>query len=185
MKINPTPDLDNGSEIALEHFQYAILTNPHIFLNKPQRPTVISGPYQAFFVKLTDVLNGSLLRTAELTSWLYLVTNGDLLAEVELHACTSEKHLAFKGLHLKRFAEFILKTESLVKTSDCGRRRGYDIRLLQIPGAHFYAIWLHGGEDDFLTPFTPAPSGLNPERLYTEAEILELLKPQAELSAQF
>jgi len=59
------------------------------------------------------------------------------------------------------------------------KKQDYEVRRLDSPGILFVAVWLHSKSDDMIIPLPPTFGRWNAYQLYSEKQMVKLLKPEA------
>jgi hypothetical protein len=160
---------------------------PALARAKPEQLT-LAVPHPVYTLSLQDVIDGRRVREARLVAWRYLV-------EVDRQGVASAEVIAESGGRPPRFSQFnegpfvqstAAAIDELQRTPEI-EKAAFELRALQIPALYVVALWLvePSGEQDLIRPLEPAPSYLEPERLYPEADFLEQLREPARTQLAF
>jgi hypothetical protein len=141
----------------------------------------VADPHQSYFVPLTALTEGKLLKSATAAAWRYLVVQGaNAVADVELGLTkTLTARPQFLALNEGPFAQGTVAALHVAEKLPQTQQRDYELRFLTVPAVYLAALWLHSASDDVLIPLAPAPDGLEADRPYSEAQVLEALRPSA------
>jgi hypothetical protein len=124
-------------------------------------PLQLTKPHQVFTLGLADLAAGRGLEAANPTGWRYLVQEGDnVLAAADTVATGSGNDYIFSAFNEGRFvtstAEAIQAAQAIPEVS----QGDFEFRLLDVPGLHVMALWLHDlkeSANDLLVPLEPSP----------------------------
>src|SRR5579859_2017875 len=142
----------------------------------------IAKPFRDYSVGLTNLASGQLLPATRAGTWRYLLLHGtNAVGAAELRADpTNSTALKFAGLDTTDFSretqEALRRAESLPQI----QKQDYELRRLDRPAILFVAVLLHGKSDDILIPLPPTWGRYNPYQPYSERQMIELLRPEAE-----
>jgi hypothetical protein len=142
-----------------------------------------AAPHKVYFVGLSDLLEGRLLSAAKLKGWRYLVFNQDrpvVAAELQ----TGDNEVRFSNINRGPFVDGAVEGVTFAENLDIVRNEDFELRALEISPLYFVALWLHGPQD-LLIPLRPAPSELEPLRVYEEQEVIQRLRGPAEKHLAF
>ena len=172
------PAPEGGKEIAYRHLGKV----PGLVRKiRPEpvsvREMTLSAPHQRYGALVDDLARGELLSKARLSTWRYLVLHeGVGIADVTLN-----QDLTFNGVSASILHEATLIALREAEKLPQVKEKDYELRFLEVQGAHFLAIWLHGKSEDILIPVADRfISPLKANKAYSEAEVIKVLKPKAE-----
>jgi hypothetical protein len=142
------------------------------------------SPHQVYTVALTNLAAGRLLSTAMPGSWRYLVCNGtNAIGEATLSSDDQGK-LKLDAVSSTRFAR---ETQVAIEKANADERllnHDYELRYLLVPSVHFAAVWLHAEADDVIIPLPPTWNRMKDYQLYSENQVVQLLRPEAQRVAR-
>jgi hypothetical protein len=157
-----------------------------------------SEAHPVYFVPLDALAKGKLLDAAKQTGWRYLlVQDNAAVAEAELSVsrgaksakasktATTARPLQFASLTHGPFAAATVDALGAAERLPQVERDDYEMRLIKIPAVYFVALWLHGAKGDILIPMGDPPGGLERNKPYTEAQIIEALRGSAQQALRF
>ncbi len=138
----------------------------------------LAPPHRVYYVRLSDVAAGRLLSAAGRGSWMYLVMAGPrALGGVQLDESNKEEpDIVFEG----GLAPSILAALDKANGQPQVMRKDYEVRFLSVPGANYFALWLHAQDDDLLLPIPMPWRELDSCELSSERDVLDQLRPEAE-----
>ncbi|MCW2308734.1 hypothetical protein [Rhodobium gokarnense] len=139
--------------------------------------SVVSHPIRVWHPDLRALAKGRPLSESRPGNWRHLVGDeGAMRAEAELAAEGSEARVvAFhEGPAAGATANGLMRAAELGEVD----RGDYEARLLEVPGLHFTALWLHG-DDDIFIPIGPNMTDLKNGEPHGEKEVLEVLARRA------
>lgn len=136
------------------------------------------SPHVVYFVGLNDLAEGRMLAAARPTSWRYMLLDGDNVHSAAELAIDAGEVGWFSHVDGGPFVASTVRGVAFAERLEVQEKADYELRLLSIPSVYLVALWLHG-TDDYLIPLDPAPGGLQPERAYTEPQIISLLSELA------
>jgi hypothetical protein len=167
---------DGGRQIIHENL------NPKFLGISRIEDVTIANPYQEYFVGPTNLAFGKLLSSATPGGWRYLLIYGtNAVGAVRLIADEKAgKALQFAGLHETDFSNETLAALRMAEQLPQIKKQDYEVRRLESPSIYFVAIWLHGKSDDIIIPLPPTFGRWNAYQLYSESQMIKLMKPGAE-----
>ena len=174
---------DGGQQVIHKTFRQGLSRSISRYLGGYQiEDLTIANPFRDYSVGLTNLASGQLLAAARAGTWRYLLMHGtNAVGAAELMANpTNSTALIFAGLDTtdlsRETMEALRQAESLPQI----QKQDYELRRLDCPSILFVAVWLHGKSDDILIPLPPTWNRWNAYQPYSESQMIELLKPQAE-----
>jgi len=179
MSLNSETPPENGPAIVRQALG-TLLTQPaqhaDLIAESHSLEINIAAPHPVYFVGLSDIANGRLLSAAILQGWRYLVLSGETPIAAANITAPNEGEPKFTHISYGPFArntiEGIGRAEADISEKD------YTLRLLDIPSLYVVSLWFHGA-DDRLMPLAPSNRALEPYRIYTEEEMIQVLVPRA------
>jgi hypothetical protein len=138
-------------------------------------------PYPIFSADLEDVLDDDpgLLASARLTSWQYVVFEGETV--VALAEVTHVKPLRYASGQSPVVAEAVLKAIRKAEELDAVEKADYELRILRVPELYLLAVWLHGRSEDLLIPVRPFTKTSSDRVSFSEEQMVEILRPLAQV----
>ena len=154
----------------------------------PAGELMLSAPHPVYTLRLSDLVEGKGLESAELTGWRYLVQRGDAtIASAEIHTGAAGAGAAAlevnEGPFVGATSSAVAKAEELPQVD----HEVYELRLLRIPALYLVALWLNaqGDAEDVLMPIGPTPPEVESERPYGPDELLKTLDQEARKQVEF
>jgi hypothetical protein len=148
-------------------------------------PLALAQPHQIFSLGLADLVAGKGLGAAKPTGWRYLVQSGEnALASAETAVTPAGPEHVFSAFNSGRSvastAEGIRVAQALPQVN----QDSFELRLLQVPGLYFTALWVHGaqGINDVLIPLEPSP-GVATGKPVPAAPLLQELASKAQAAS--
>lgn len=138
--------------------------------------------HPVYTLGLEDIVNGRGLDAARLTAWRFLLQErGNTVAAIELAVDLDSGGMSFASVTTGPFVE---ATSAALGHDLSGLEPepgDWTVRLLRIPALYLWALWLvePTAGKDVLSPFSPAPDGIQAGRGYTWPELRQLLLPAA------
>jgi hypothetical protein len=125
-------------------------------------PLQLTMPHQVFTLGLADLAAGRGLEAAKPTGWRYLVQEGDnILAAAETVTTGSGDGHVFSAFNEGRFVASTAEAIQAVQVIPEVSQDNFELRLLNVPGLHVMAVWLHRAQEttatDLLVPLEPSP----------------------------
>ena len=129
------------------------------------RPEITQG-HEVYILSLDDI-EARGLEGAVFSGLRFLVSVGpSVVGAVEIPVGDSGAPL----LQQSRFDDNIAST--LRRVGDAAE----DFRLLKVNALYLWAIWLPRGTDRVIVPLNPSPAYLEPGRIYSELEFIDILR---------
>ena len=178
---NPPPEADEVVQAALQQFAHVPEARLHALAGTRPAELAATAPHPVFTMGLSDLRpQRTRLGSTQSTGWRYLLRQDDqLVASAET---LSDQDGGTRFSHFNQ-GPFVAGTAAAIETAeglDETRDRSYEMRLLHVPALYTMALWLHDeGDDDILIPLAPAPQGVEPNRPYPAAELLDILAGKA------
>jgi len=151
-----------------------------------------SRPHKVYTVGLDDLIAGKLLSAAKLIAWRYFVldASGNVIGGTEFQPAprTPETSPAILTPRFTTRGPLTEATAAAIQTAETledVQEQAYEVRLLQITAVYFIGLWLHGVSRDLIVPIGNTPQGLEPNKPYSEAEIIGVLQPIARRNKDF
>jgi hypothetical protein len=173
---------DGGQQVIREAFKRLSQSISRYLGGYQIEDLTIAHPFRDYSVGLTNLASGQLLPAARAGTWRYLLLHGtNAVGAAELMADpTNNTALTFAGLDTTDFSretqEALRRAEQLPQI----KKQDYELRRLDCPAILFVAVWLHGKSDNILIPLPPTWGRYNPYQPYSERQMIELLRPEAE-----
>ena len=134
-----------------------------------------AAPHPVYFVGFENLLAGTIISTAKVTGWRYLLLNGESVRFfAELGTNDPEDAGWFSHVDSGPIVKGTVDALEFAEGLEAELGREYEIRLLSIPSVSLLAIWLHD-MDDLFVPLAPAPAELKTTHAYTEEQLLTAL----------
>ena len=178
--VYPKPP-EGGKQVVLKYLDPQSLK----FLGVSQVDDLtIAEPY-GDYVGGTNLVAGKFLSSARLSSWRYPLMQGtNVVGVMELNADkTLGRMLKFFSLARSNTNNTSLEALRQAAQLPQVQKRVYEIRYLNLAPASFWAIWLHNATDDIIMPLPPTYGRFKPSQLYSESQVVAILKPAMERSA--
>ena len=175
--LPPAPEA--GRQLISQNIAPILHADPRFFNGLQSDDLAVSEPHRVYSIGLTNLAAGQFLSAAKSGSWRYLLLH-DIRAVGEVSVIEDQGQLHFGGLSSSRFADETRVAVENARASSRLRDRDYELRFLDIPSIHFVAVWFHADNDDVLVPLRPAWSPLKVDELYSENEIVQVIRPQAQ-----
>lgn len=146
----------------------------------PTDPAVeVTRPHRKYLVASKAIVQGQLLQTAALDSWLYFLVRGESLrGAVSVAEQQGDPRFVFAAEYDAHAAAALAKAMAIAERLPQVELRNYELRILRIPALYFLAAWLHAETDDIIVPCR-TPYGVERWTPVDEPRLLELLRPIA------
>ncbi|MDR3458245.1 MAG: hypothetical protein P4N60_12420 [Verrucomicrobiae bacterium] len=186
--IYPTgPD---GGLLIVSHAIGEVRPDEPVFGELRKADVVVASPHRFYSAGVTDLISGHLLdvRTPE-TWWEYPIMRGTNLigtATMMESGAKTGGTLKFGILSVPGNADnrdrgqetlaFLRELKNWLQV----KQQDYELRMLNLPGLSFQAIWLHAKTDDLIIPL-PWYSNptIHPYQPYSEKQLVKILQPEA------
>lgn len=170
----------NPKDVGIEHLRQAVpriihrhqLTSGNVLgaLGGSGRPMDLAGQHLVFVANVDDALSPGLLNHAHQFGRRYFVLQGDQPVATAQLADGDETGLRLSNV---TFGDLAQSTAAAIKVAEAlekVRQDDYELRVLEIPPLYLNSLWLHSDAHSILIPMAPAPSPLQANRPYEEAE---------------
>ncbi len=144
-------------------------------------------PHQVFNLTLEDARAGKSIERARSSGWRYLLSVDDrVVASAETESRKGARH-AFSHVNSGPFVAGTVEALAVAERVADEQEGELELRLIHVPALYLMSVWLHpsGDGDSVFVPIAPAPSGFEPNRVYTSEEfasrLAEVAKAQPEL----
>jgi hypothetical protein len=131
-------------------------------------------PHQVFNLTLEDARGGKPAEQARSSGWRYLLAVDDRVvasAETETREGARE---AFSHVNSGPFVAGTVEALTVAERVANEQEGVLELRLLHVPALYLMSVWLEpeddGSDDSIFVPIAPAPSGFEPNRVYTSEE---------------
>jgi hypothetical protein len=146
----------------------------------------VTRPHRWYSVGLTNLADGKLLSAAKMITWRFILmrgTNAIGLATVSYMDAVHDKQIKFGTLFTGCFSKETLKAIHESDKYSKIQNQDYELRFLDIPAIDFASVWLHGKSDhiNIIIPLPPTYGKMNAYQPYSESQIMQFLKPEAEI----
>lgn len=144
----------------------------------------LGQPFRGYSFSLSDMASGHLMTTNQPVWWYYPILDG-----TNCHICVSlvadssnTNRLIFASVGSSSYSSnSISKALQIASQMPQIKRQDYEVRRLEEISVSFDALWFHAKSDDIIIPTTHmAYVRWNAFQPYSVAEIIKLLKPEAE-----
>jgi hypothetical protein len=173
---------EGGQEVVSENVGRVLRSDPHFLGGFHLEDLTIATPYQDYGVGLADLGAGKFLSVAKPGGWIYPLMHGTNAAGSAqlISDPKGGKAMVFNGLFQTAFSSETL--EALRKAGEWPqvKTQDYEVRRLNLPGIHFVAVWFHAKSDDIIIPLPNTFGRWNAYQPYSESQMLQLLKPEAD-----
>ena len=141
----------DGKQVILAQ---SILTR-ELHLSK-QTDIEISEPLQWYGVNTPDVASGRLLSAADTytSTWIYVLCRKTKVAGAAT-LFDVDGRLKFSGFFDSSFGEKIQKALWIAESLPQLKDQVFEARYLSVAPLNFFALWLHGNQNDVLLPLPP------------------------------
>jgi len=142
--------------------------------SSPQAP-----PHRVFSLGVRPISAGRGLSASVFHGWRYIMPTPDAKLEaIEVAATADGFH--FAGIHRGRALKETMAAMPNTLKSLAKEKRSFEVAFLRLPALHVSALWVitKGGEDRAI-PIAPVPKALVAGKIYSEAEFLAALAPEA------
>lgn len=139
-----------------------------------------AAPHPVFVAGLSDLAEGRLLRAARQQTWRYLLLRGKkAVASATLRQVPETGGMVFSHVTRGRYVNSTVQAIEAAERAPEVAAADFELRLLDVPALQLRAIWLHADGTDLLVPLAPAPGSLEPNRVYSEEELLSAMHDRA------
>jgi hypothetical protein len=166
---------------ALAHFAGVPQAQLHALQGTQPDQLAPTVPHEVFNLGLDDLrAGGRALASSQGGGWRYLLEqDAEVVASAETVAGpgggTQFSHFN-SGPFVAGTTAALAVAEGLPQTT----AGSFELRLLHVPALYTMALWLHGkGDDDLLVPLAPTQDGIEANRAYPAAELLDILAERA------
>jgi hypothetical protein len=137
-------------------------------------------PHPVYDVALSELAAGKGLANAHVTSWRYLLNDGEMTAMAEVTAAKDAKPHTLSMLNRGPFIPSLVQAVDTAE-KDATLAGNYEVATINIPGLYVVALWLRAQPpgQGVVIPLDPAPPQLKAGQKYTEAQFAEALAPAA------
>ncbi len=177
---------EEGRQIAYEKVGGNIQKFPTAFSGVKLGELSITNPYPMYAIGTQDIAQGKLLSAAKPSGWLYLFLHGtSAVCGVPLRIDPKDGKLSkrggvYTGGLVQGVWDGLRKAEELPQV----KNQDYEFRYVTCGFISFYAVWLHGKSDDIFIPLPPTFGKIESYQPYSEKEIIQFLKLDAENALQ-
>ena len=174
---------DGGREIVVTNVGPVFGRDARLFNGLKMENLTVAEPYREYYVtNLAMLTSGHMLSATTSRSWRYILMHGTnaVAAATLIYGGTNGSALEYNDVQCPFFPdaplEALLAAEKLPQT----KKQDYEVRTLNIAPLNFMSVWLHGKSDDIIIPLPPTFGRFNENQPYSEAEIIKVLKTDAE-----
>jgi hypothetical protein len=146
--------------------------------NDAVSPLATGDPLRVLSLGAEDLVRRRGLDAALFIGWQYFIFEGERSLGVAQVADDGRGRLRFSHFNQGRIADAALMSVRSLRER-VPAERDYEPCLLDIPAVFFVGLLL-AGPDPLILPIEGTPPGLEPDRAYPAAQVLEELRPQAE-----
>jgi hypothetical protein len=169
LKLGPTPP----AAIALVLKELESRLSAREFIPALQGAAKLSNGVPFYRISYAGLKRLKPIASCKAVGWCFLLAGGAEPATAVVGKERSQWH--FRGMGARDFA---LRFISAVRKAEASYAKGpsFELRLLEAPSAHYYAVWLHAasGRSKFLT--LPAPGRRRLGDAISEAQLNKQLK---------
>jgi hypothetical protein len=138
-------------------------------------------PHRNWYSTLDALAAGQLLAAAEARSWRYILCDQERgVGEIETESNDQQPFKPFVAVHQGTAAQRSIDALRFAETLPEVQNRDFEARFLKVPALNFTALWLHASDRDLLIPVSGQSDVLQPQRAYSEAEVVDALRARAE-----
>jgi hypothetical protein len=129
----------------------------------------LTEPHALLVIPLPAILEGKFSAAAQAIGWQTIVYDGDRAREAPIGASAGDS-VEYAGSWLPEAIEAVEKALSLAENEE-------DFAVVTVPEIGLTTIWLRESQRFIPVDFGRRVAGLDPQRAYTEGELLEHVRP--------
>jgi hypothetical protein len=174
---------DGGREIVVTNVGPILGHDTRFFDGLKMEDLTVAEPYREYYVtNLAMLASGHMLSATASRSWRYLLMHGTnaVGAATLIYGGTNGSALKYNDVQRPFFPDAPLEALRAAERLPQTKKQDYEVRALNIAPLNFMAVWLHGESDDIIIPLPPTFGRFNEDQPYSEAEIIKVLKKDAE-----
>jgi len=174
---------DGGREIVVTNVAPILGHDTSFFNGLKMEDLTVAEPYREYYVtNLAMLASGHMLSATTSRSWRYILmhrTNAVAVATL-IYGGTNRSALEYNDVQCPFFPDAPLEALRAAEKLPQTKNQDYEVRALNIAPLNFVSVWLHGESDDIIIPLPPRFGRFNENQPYSEAEIIKVLKTDAE-----
>ncbi|MGB8367968.1 MAG: hypothetical protein ACLPYZ_16070 [Limisphaerales bacterium] len=174
---------DGGREIVVTNVGPILGHDTRFFNGLKMEDLTVAEPYREYYVtNLAMLSSGHMLSATTSRSWRYMLMHGTnaVGAATLIYGGTNGSALKYNDVQRPYFPDAPLDALRAAEKLPQTKKQDYEVRALNIAPLNFKAVWLHGESDDIIIPLPPTFGRFNEYQPYSEAEIIRVLKKDAE-----
>ena len=174
---------DGGREIVVTNVGPILSHDTRFFNGLKMEDLTVAEPYREYYVtNLAMLASGHMLSATTSRSWRYILMHGTnaVGAATLIYGGTNGSVLEYNDVQQPFFPDAPLEALRAAEKLPQTKKQDYEVRALNIAPLNFMAVWLHGESDDIIIPLPPTFGRFNENQPYSEAEIIKVLKTDAE-----
>ncbi len=174
---------DGGRQIVVTNVAPILQHDARFFDGLKMEDLTVAEPYREYYVtNLAMLASGHMLSATASRSWRYLLMHGTYAvgAATLIYSGTNGSALEYNDVQRSFFPDAPLEALRAAEKLPQTKKQDYEVRALNIAPLNFMAVWLHGESDDIIIPLPPTFGRFNEDQPYSEAEIIKVLKKDAE-----
>jgi hypothetical protein len=174
---------DGGREIVVTNVGPILARDTRFFDGLKMEDLTVAEPYREYYVtNLAMLASGHMLSATASRSWRYMLMHGTnaVGAATLIYGGTNENALEYNNVQRPFFPDAPLEALRAAEKLPQTKKRDYEVRALNIAPLNFISVWLHGESDDVIIPLPSTFGRFNEYEPYSEAEIIKVLKKDAE-----
>ena len=145
----------------------------------------VTGAHPVFTVHADDIGSGSLLDSAQLVGWRYLILKDDK-AILSATVVETDGKMELGSINQGRLLNPMLTSLKSAEEAEETQHEHFEIRYIELRQLHFSAIWLHGGSADYIVPIEDIHSEqMHAHTLQAEQDVIGILVKQQLLGSEF
>jgi hypothetical protein len=174
---------DGGREIVVTNVGPILGHDTSFFNGLKMENLTVGEPYREYYVtNLAMLASGHMLSATISRSWRYILMHGTnaVGAATLIYGGTNGSVLEYNDVQQPFFPDAPLEALRAAEKLPQTKKQAYEVRALNIAPLNFISVWLHGESDDIIIPLPPTFGRFNENQPYSEAEIIKVLKTDAE-----
>ena len=185
MPVNPSQPPSEADDIvrsAIRVLGGAPGSIPHGLLSAGAAEVAPTNPHAVHTLGLSELAQpGRGLAASRQTGWRYLLSQDNQVVASAETVADQQGQTQFSHFNQGPFVASTAAALDVAQRLPETTSASFDTRLLHVPALYTMALWLHGdGSNDLLIPLDPAPAGIEANRAYPAAQLLDTLAERAQ-----